>query len=159
MVCAMLVSWYGSAVTLYTSAHSYSGHTRTVKQQYDSLTSLDCVTAYLVILELAVLQVGRGGDCAHTRVGVVVRILTHAVGETLLWDEDHRCEGLLSIFPKCGGKSLGLTDTPGPSMGHAGSETLLPSPSYSTRKSVLQLLFVFPSWWKIRIQIHFVVKD
>lgn len=39
------------------------------------------------------------------------------------------------------------TDTPGPSRGHAGSDTLCPSPSYSTRKSVLQLLFIFPSWW------------
>ncbi|KAA8580363.1 hypothetical protein FQN60_005898, partial [Etheostoma spectabile] len=39
------------------------------------------------------------------------------------------------------------TDTPGPSRGQAGSVTLLPSPSYSTRMSVLQpLLFIFPSW-------------
>lgn len=39
---------------------------------------------HLVVVELAVLQVGRGGDGAHAGVGVVVRVLAHAVWETLL---------------------------------------------------------------------------
>ena len=39
---------------------------------------------YLVIVKLAVLQVGRGGDAAHAGVGVIEGVLAHAVGETLL---------------------------------------------------------------------------
>lgn len=39
---------------------------------------------YLVVVEVAVLQVDRGGDGAHARIGVVVGILTHTVGKTFL---------------------------------------------------------------------------
>lgn len=39
---------------------------------------------YLVVIELAVLQVGRGGDGAHTGISVVVRVLTHTVWEAFL---------------------------------------------------------------------------
>ena len=40
--------------------------------------------SYLVIVKLAVLEVGGGGDAAHAGVGVVEGVLAHAVGETLL---------------------------------------------------------------------------
>lgn len=105
---------------------------------------------HLVIVELAVLQVGRRGDCAHTCVGVVVRVLTHTVWETLL-DRRHTTTENREFFCFISStnelKVSGRTDTPGPSSGQAGSDTLLPSPSYSTRMSVLQLLlFTFPSW-------------
>lgn len=59
----------------------------------------------LIIVEFAVLQVGRRGDGAHTRVCVVVRVLTHTVWETLLekedrWEEEENNEGfLLRLFP------------------------------------------------------------
>lgn len=39
---------------------------------------------YLVVIKLAVLHVGRGGDAAHAGVRVVVGVLTHTVWETLL---------------------------------------------------------------------------
>lgn len=39
---------------------------------------------YLVVIKFTVLHVGWGGHAAHTSVSVVVRILTHAVWETLL---------------------------------------------------------------------------
>lgn len=42
------------------------------------------VYLYLFVFKFAVLQVDRGGDSAHTCVGVVVGVLAHAVGETLL---------------------------------------------------------------------------
>lgn len=48
------------------------------------------ISLYLIIVKLAVLQVGSGGDCAHTRIGVVVRVLTHTVWETLLGKVDRR---------------------------------------------------------------------
>lgn len=41
---------------------------------------------YLIVIKLAVLQADRGGDSAHTSVGVVVGILAHTVWETLLWE-------------------------------------------------------------------------
>lgn len=48
------------------------------------------ISLYLIVVKLAVLQVGRGGDGAHTCVGVVVRVLAHTVWETLLEKEDRR---------------------------------------------------------------------
>lgn len=42
------------------------------------------VYLYLFVFKFAVLQVDRGGDSAHTCVGVVVGVLAHTVGETLL---------------------------------------------------------------------------
>lgn len=106
----------------------------------------------LVVVELAVLQVGREGDGPHAGVRVVVRVLAHAVRETLLGrgERERALERLLS--PPAGDvKRVGSrTETPGPSRGQAGSDTGLPSPSYSTRMSVLQLLlFTFPSWTDI----------
>lgn len=41
---------------------------------------------YLIVIKLAVLQADRGGDSAHTSVGVVVGVLAHTVWETLLWE-------------------------------------------------------------------------
>lgn len=99
----------------------------------------------LIVVEVAVLKVDRGGDGAHARIGVVGGVLTHAVGKTLL--EETMGTQLfarltLRDFLRVGRR----TDTPGPSRGQAASDTLRPSPSYSTRKSVLQLLlFIFPS--------------
>lgn len=70
--------------------------------------------ADLVILELAVLQVGRGGDRAHTRVGVVVRILTHTVRETLLWEDESRRERFTVALYKMWGAESGSYRHPRP---------------------------------------------
>lgn len=45
---------------------------------------------YLIIIKLAVLQVCRGGDSAHTGIGVVIRVLTNTVWETFLKKVDRR---------------------------------------------------------------------
>ena len=48
---------------------------------------------YLVIVKLAVLEVGGGGDAAHAGVGVVEGVLAHTVGETLLGEIFREQEG------------------------------------------------------------------
>lgn len=53
---------------------------------------------HLVIVKLAVLQVGGGGDCAHTGVGVVVRVLTNTIWETLLKKKKSKGERQITFF-------------------------------------------------------------
>lgn len=56
------------------------------------------VSLYLIIVKLTVLQVGRGGDGAHTCVGVVVRVLAHTVWETILEKGQKEDVSLLLLF-------------------------------------------------------------
>lgn len=42
------------------------------------------IQPHLIVVEVAVLKVDRGGDGAHARIGVVAGVLTHTVRKTLL---------------------------------------------------------------------------